>query len=227
MNVLCGKKYGGMQMTRKQALSKAISILSEDKKNDEIVLVLQNLLNEYPYSRWRKETVIDSITQYAIEHNNCLPQIHELTKENKLPSKTVIEYLFGYSSINLFYKEYFSEYKIEGYNSPYRQQTIEYFICIFKENYEMMKQNNKGRKFIGARAYDKMRMENTPCSKTIIRNCGLNSYNELLVMCGYIKEYKPIECSVNINYNTEESFDDLLDIINSQQIKGKNINDNF
>ena len=47
MNVPCRKNNGGTKMTRKQALSKAIDILSKDTNNDEIVSVLKNLLSEY------------------------------------------------------------------------------------------------------------------------------------------------------------------------------------
>ena len=190
-------------MTRKQALSKAISILSENGSNNEIVAVLQNLLSEYPYSRWEKETVIDSISQYAIDHNGCLPQVHDLRKENKLPSTTVIKYLFGYSSVNLFYKEYFPEYRIEGYASPYQQRSREFFISVFKENYDRIK-SETGVRVVGAKIYDKRRAVDTPIVKSILRNCGLEDYKQLLIECGYKREEKPIDCSVHVQFDDSE-----------------------
>ena len=204
-------------MTRKQALSKAISILSKDTNSNEIVSVLKNLLNEYPYSRWEKETVIDSITQYAIEHNGHLPQSHNLRKENRLPSSTVINYLFGYSSVNLFYEKYFPEYKIEGYASPYRLQPRDFFISVFKKNYDRIKLET-GVRIVDKKKYNQKREANTPIIKTILRNCKLDDYKQLLIECGYMKEQKPIECSIDVSYNTEESFDDLNDIIKNTKV---------
>ena len=221
MNVPCRKNNGGTKMTRKQALSKAIDILSKDTNNDEIVSVLKNLLSEYPYSRWEKETVIDSITQYAIEHNGCLPQVHDLRQENRLPSTTVIKYLFEYSSVNLFYEKYFPEYKIEGYASPYRLQTRDFFISIFKKNYDRIKLET-GVRIVDKKKYNQKRETNTPIIKTILRNCKLDDYKQLLIECGYMREQKPIECSIDVSYNTEESFDDLNDIIKNIKVMNEN-----
>ena len=62
-------------MTRKQAILRGISILSKNKKNQEIVDKLKEIFEEYPYKTWTKNAVFDSIEQFRIEHNGRYPNI--------------------------------------------------------------------------------------------------------------------------------------------------------
>ncbi|MCM1086906.1 MAG: hypothetical protein NC419_02040, partial [Muribaculaceae bacterium] len=127
-------------MTRKQAISQAIQILSQDSNNNVIIEKLQDILDEIPLSSWTEKSIIDAIENYAIEHNNILPHTKELTTENSLPSNTVIYNKFGISSINVFYQKYLSKYIIE-YNSssPYSNQDYSYFLETFIKNYLRIK----------------------------------------------------------------------------------------
>ncbi len=129
MNVTSRENIRRMIMTRKQAISQAIDILSGDTNNKDIVYVLKQILEELPLSGWTNESIIDSIESYAYEHNNTLPTISELTRENKLPSNTVINSKFGIKSMNVFYKKYFSFLQPQNKSSsPYRFEKDNYFL---------------------------------------------------------------------------------------------------
>ena len=51
-------------MTRKTALQKAISLLSEDKKNTEICEKLGDILEDMPLTNWTDKTIRDRIEQF-------------------------------------------------------------------------------------------------------------------------------------------------------------------
>lgn len=204
-------------MTRKQAISRAIDILSQDKQNHDIVLKLQEIYSELPLSHWTRQSIIDAIETYALEHNNILPNVSEFTSKNKLPSGTVINAKFNISSIDFFLKKYFSNLnKKNKINSPYKDKEKEFFINIFKDNYTIIK-NKLNVKSVSARAYNKHRKKHTPLYETIIRQCGFDSYEDLLIECGYKNPHTPFSFSLNISYNdiNNNTNDILNDIIKS------------
>lgn len=203
-------------MTRKQAILQAIEILSQNKENKGIVLKLKEIESELPVPVWTKESIIDAIETYASEHNNTLPQVTDLTNENNLPSNTVIYHKFGISSMDVFLKEYFPHLNPQNKSSsPYRFEDDGYFLNIFKENYERIK-NETQEKYVNSKQYNKYRKENTPQIYTIIKKCGCKSYEDLLILCGYKKEKKPLEAVVDISYQDEEKHNiDLVEILNN------------
>lgn len=191
-------------MTRKQAVSEAISILSKDGKNKEIVRKLQEILTELPMSTWTKESILDAIENYAIEHHNTLPYEKELTSKNHMPSNTVIHNLFGFSAIREFYTEYFPNYvtKSMRYESPYANLSKKDFQNIFIQNYNRIKAE-LGVKNVYYRVYDLYKENNTPCASTIMRNCYCNTYSELLILCGIKRPKKKLETHISITYNDD------------------------
>ena len=193
-------------MTRKQAISQAISILSKDAKNSNIVSKLKELESELPLSRWTKESILDSIATYAEEHNGILPLASDLTTENNLPSNTVIEAKFHISSMEEFFNKYFPDFKSLGKqyksNSPYKNENIDYFITVFKNNYDRIIKNNS--KKVSTKNYDKYRNKNTPTLITILRNCNCKNYSELLILCGYKNKTEPIKANINVTFIDED-----------------------
>ena len=201
-------------MTRKQAITMAISILSQKTENDEIVMKLQEILSELPLSTWTRNSIIDSIETYAYEHDNILPSAIELTTENKLPSSTVINKIFGLSSMVLFFKKYFPNFKEKDKSSsPYKGKDKDYFMFIFQENYEYIK-HKFDIKYVTAKIYDKYKNTNTPCLNTITRNCNCKSYDELLVLCGYKKNELPIIATIKASFNDDRDVEYIRSIIN-------------
>ena len=209
-------------MTRRQAILQAIRILSSHSENDEIILKLQEILDELPLVTWTSKSIIDSIEDYAIRHNNILPNSKELTTYNKLPSNTVIYKIFGLTSINEFYQIYFSKY-IHNKTplSPYANRNKNYFLNTFKENYNEIKIKNNV-KYVGQKMYDNNRKKGTPLVNTILRKFNNISYIDLLIICGYKKRKKEIEAEIDISYNDSiERNTELISIL-SQIDKGDN-----
>ena len=203
-------------MTRKQAISRAIDILSQNKENSDIVLKLQELYSEMPLSYWTKDSIIDSIETYALEHDNTLPQAKDLISENKLPSNTVISAKFNMTSMEKFFKKYFPHLNEKNKcNSPYKDKSEDYFIKIFKDNYTRI-QKTLGVKVVSAKTYNKNRQKDTPFYGTIVKQCGCSSYEDLLIKFGYKKAHYPISTTLSISYNDKDDYDDniLKDIIN-------------
>lgn len=201
-------------MTRKQALLQAINILAKkDQSCKEIAQKLQELIDENLMPIWTEQSIIDMIENYAIEHNGILPLSEELTTKNNLPSTTAIYHKFNISSIEEFYKKYFSNYKQKKNSSPYVNKDENYFIEIFKQNYDRIIAKTNA-KTVNMRTYNNNRISGTPSIETIIKKLPCNSYNDLLILCGYKKKIGIIEPILNVSYNDDMQTDeDILSII--------------
>ncbi|MCI9398174.1 MAG: hypothetical protein HFI55_14980 [Lachnospiraceae bacterium] len=203
-------------MTRKQAVLQAISKLSNNPENSDIVKKLNELLIDLPCTTWTRESILDAIENYTIEHNNILPNATELIAQNKLPSNTVITNLFGETSMRSFIDKYFGTYMVQyKLQSPYQKYTKEDFINIFIKNYNRIK-NKFHVKTVKVKMYNECKEEGSPHSCTIIKHCECKSYNELLVLCGFKEPDKKLEVSVHISYNdTDNSNEELEKLFNS------------
>lgn len=192
-------------MTRKQALIQAITILAVNEENREIINKFEEMIDEYPSFTWTEKSILDAIENYAVEHDNTLPHSKELTTENGLPSNTVINNKFGFTSMDKFFRQFFPllNRKDKRVNSPYKQKGQKYYLETFMENYIRI-QKQLEIKYVDLRAYDKYKEENTPHSCTIIKNCGCKSYNDLLILCGFKKKKLPLVAKINISYDDSE-----------------------
>lgn len=208
-------------MTRKQAVHRAIQILEGKNECKNIVLKLQEIEEELPLSTWTQSSIIDSIEDYAYNHNNTLPSITEFTSINHLPSNTVIKAKFNISSMQYFLDKYFPHLKKCDKNySPYKQKTKEYFINIFIENYRRI-QSERNIKYVTSKIFDKYKKSNTPHSSTIIKKCECSSYKDLLILSGIRNADKSITSSINVTFNDKEDVDELLNIITQTKNRKK------
>lgn len=203
-------------MTRKQALSQAISILSQNDEYNEITEKLIEIESEMPLCRWTKKSIIDRIETYAEENNNILPLVSDLTKDNNMPSKTSISYHFNTNSIDLFFKEYFPKYNTKDKrnmsSSPYKNMSVKMLIDIFSSNYDRILKT-KNVFYVDTKMYDKYREKNTPSLITIIKACGCKTYKDLLILCGYKNDMK-LKCCLNyIDVDEEHNNDELKNVI--------------
>ena len=215
MNITCREMLGRVKMTRKQAISKAIQLLSVNHENDDIIYKLKEIEDELPMPVWTKKSIIDAIETYASEHNDTLPPVADLTNANKLPSNTVITNLFKLSSMNDFYYQYLPHLKACNKNSsPYKFYDDNYFIDIFKQNYDRIKKE-LNISYVNESLYSKLKDGSTPHISTIIRKTGCKSYRDLLILCGYKQKNKKLQSNIQVNYiDTPKRNKELLEILN-------------
>ncbi len=200
-------------MTRKQAVLEAINILSPNKENEKITEKLQEILEELPSASWTKNSIVDAIENYAIEHDNRLPYERELTSKNNMPSSTVIYNKFGIRSIRKFYEKYFPHFITKPlYGSPYGELTQSDLKKIFVQNYNRIKEELKVKN-VSNKLYNFYKTEASPCVETIMRNCNCNTYNELLILCAIKKGKEELDSHVTITYNDEDEWQRELETL--------------
>lgn len=75
-------------MTRKQAVSDAIKILSKKKENEQTVKILREIYDELPIIHWTPNSVLDAFAQF-IQENGRLPTRGDF--DATLPSRPTIK----------------------------------------------------------------------------------------------------------------------------------------
>ena len=76
-------------MTRKQALTQAISRLSGDKECKEIVAILQDIYDEMPFNHWTDKAIRDTVEQFILD-NGYVPATNNFGRKG-MPSNVVME----------------------------------------------------------------------------------------------------------------------------------------
>ena len=164
-----------MKITRKQAVLRAIEVLSETKENHEICVVLKGLAEELPLSHWTKNSILDATNQFLYE-NGRLPASVDFLKVDYLPNRCTIKNKLGLT-MEEFYNIYYNDFYYNN-NSIYNYKDINYWTNMFKEQY--IKHGKPG-----LNSFDKVRDEGTPCVQTYCKIIGLNTWNELLKYCDF------------------------------------------
>lgn len=94
-------------------------------------------------------------------------------------------------------------------SSPYSGKDEAYFLNIFMENYERIKKQKRVHT-VSQKSYIKYRMDGTPHIKTIQNHCNCKTYGELLTLCGYKSENKPLIATMDISFNdNDDNFAEL------------------
>ena len=118
MNVLSRNAAGDINMTRKQAILQAISILEKNKKNAQTVEVLKDIYNELDWFIGLKKSILDAFTDFLLE-NNRLPTKKDLCVNR--PTLNTITRIFKVSGLIEFEKKYFYiNLKTNAKTFPYR-----------------------------------------------------------------------------------------------------------
>ena len=164
-------------MTRKQAILLGISILSKNKKNNEIVEKLQEILDEYPYKKWTKAAVFDAVEQYRIEHNGRYPNACDF-RLNGLPSHPSIKNLFNMTVVE-FLDYYYPDRSVISH-TRFNSQSPFYWMKQFKETYILI---NNGR-HVTQEIYDQSMEKGSPCAQTLIKMFNAGTYKNLIHMAG-------------------------------------------
>ena len=169
------KKGVNMKITRKQAILRAIEVLSENKENQEFCNVLEDLLEELPLSHWTEHSILDAIDQFLYE-NDSLPAAVDFLKVEYLPSRCTIKNKLGLN-MEEFYQKYYNNFYYNN-NSIYNYKDIDYWTNMFKEQY--IKHGKPGLSY-----FDKLRDDGTPCVQTYCKIIGVSTWNELLTHCNF------------------------------------------
>lgn len=201
-------------MTRKQAISQAIAILEKEDKNQEICQKLTEILEELPITHWSDKTIFDVFDQYVLEHN-CVPSRSEIKNNPNIPTHSTIKNRFGIT-LEEFYLKYYPNYIKKCDSTRYHYHSFNYWLDNFKLQY--VKNNYPTQS-----QYNKLRDQNTPCSRHIIRMSKYNNWNELLIGCGFkVKGYNKNSTiakqrdrpkfSVNVSRSTDIDFERINNI---------------
>jgi len=194
-------------LTRKQALSKAICLLSELPQTEEIhnvITKLEELTVDIPITSWTKETIFDTLTQFANEHgrNPTTTDLKRNKKTNRLPPHTVIKHRFAMNT-----KEFLLEYyPPKSQSKIYSEKSNEEWIAFFKNEYERIKPTS-------SEEYNSKRTKDSPSWQTI---AGLNNMflwseiKEKLTLSTYNKQKKEIpKNSINLIIDRQDNLTDL------------------
>lgn len=166
-------------MTRRQALSRAVRLLSADGENKELCGVLEELQRELPLARWSRASILDAIEDYICEHG-CLPRPKDMGSGLGLPSHMTVRKFFGMTVME-FEETYFPDYVHRCASSVYHRHDREYWLNNFKRQYERM-----GRPTM--EVYQKEREAGTPCAAHIKKLAGAKTWGELVQMCDAAQE---------------------------------------
>jgi hypothetical protein len=162
-------------MTRKQALQYAITVLNaQNIVNKGVILKIQDIMKEMPFCHWSKETIIDTLQQWAIE-NGRNPTCGDLKKCNNLPPHSIIKLRFNMTA-KQFLDKYFPQPLEQELNSLYCEHPKEYWLNIFKSEYNRIKPSSSNN-------YNKLRNHQYPSWITTAKMYNLNKWSELLDLC--------------------------------------------
>ena len=194
-------------LTRKQAIYKAIELLSETPCTEEVhnvIMKLEELANDIPITAWTKETILDTITQFAIENkrNPTTTDLKRNIKTTRLPPHPVIKHRFGITAKEFLLEYYPPKCTSKIYSGKSNEEWIEVFIAEYKRI-----------KPTSCEEYNAQRLKDTPSWQTIARlhNTFLwNDFKELLNLPTYNKQRKEIpRDTINFIIDRQDNLTDL------------------
>ena len=164
------------ELTRRQALNKAVKVLKDKSAIEKI----KDILLEYPKGEWTEENINDGIEQFYIEHGH-LPREENYAK-GALPYIDIFRYKFGISK-----SEWLMKYFKEIYCEEKRTERIRKSSSLedFKKEFERIKPFTEDD-------FDKRRdKERICCAGFIMKIHNINGWHKLLEKCG-LSAYKKI-----------------------------------
>lgn len=161
-------------MTRKEALSYAISAINQLPQSDagnEAILILTRISESCQYIEWTKEKVFEKLNQWKEEHGRN-PTVADLS-EPGMPKKATVKRLFNMnpsSFMNLYYPK-----EKRKPTAKYAGYTDDDYVAAFKVQYQKIKPKS-------SKEYDLFREPNTPMWLTVARHCGVTKWSDLLAL---------------------------------------------
>ncbi|MCL2639140.1 MAG: hypothetical protein FWD48_12335 [Oscillospiraceae bacterium] len=150
-------------MTRKQALHKALEVLTDL----EAIKKINELLEEMPLTCWSEAKIFDSIDQFVLD-NGRNPTATDFIKNN-MPPHTVIKLRFG-MTLGEFLAEYYPQ---PEFNRDEQKQ-------LFISEYNRIKPQ-------GACDFNKRKTAEIPTWITFAKMFGIGKWLDWLNLCGLEK----------------------------------------
>jgi len=166
-------------MTRKQALHKTLSIITDKELKDK----LEEILDDIPFTGWSERTIFDTIDQFIID-NGRAPTTTDF-KKKCLPPHPVIKLRFGITLKDFLNKYYPPD--ILCNSRIYYNKTRDAWKQLFISEYIT---NNPA----SAEDYNKKRPSNTPSWATVAKMFDVKKWLDWLEFCGivpYINKRSP------------------------------------
>ena len=138
-------------MTRKQAITLAIQVLTEAGQNEEAISVLRTLSDELPLVHWSDAAIRDAVDQFILDHAR-VPTASDFKKRG-LPPHTVIKNRYG-AALRDWLRENYPVTK------PSREAQRKRLTKEFKKEYLRIRPES-------AEAYNAGRTPGLPCWYTV------------------------------------------------------------
>ncbi|MBE6678793.1 MAG: hypothetical protein E7597_08380 [Ruminococcaceae bacterium] len=117
-------------MTRKQALQRAITLLSESPEYAEDVRILQEISDELPINRWSDSSIRDAVEQFILD-NGRVPTASDFKKRG-MPPHTVIKQKYK-TTLKEWLQTHYPVHK------PTYEERKEKYTQMFIEEYNRIK----------------------------------------------------------------------------------------
>lgn len=173
-------------MTRKQALHKALEVLSDS----EVINRINEIIDELPLTGWSEKTIFDTIDQFVIDHGRNPTATDFIPKG--MPPHPVIKLRFGMT---------LGEFLARHYPQPEKRSREEYKEMFISE-YARIKPR-------GACDFNNTRAANIPTWGTFAKMFDMNKWFEWLKFCGLEGSSPTFNKRVRGVELTIESHDDL------------------
>ena len=172
-----------IHMTRKQALHKALEVLTDETAKAKVA----EILDDMPFTGWSERTIFDTIDQFIIDHGR-IPTVTDFKKKG-LPPHPVIKLRFN-MTLREFLDTHYPDQKLCT-SRIYFTETKEYWRDLFLTDYH---ENKPG----SAEEYNAMRTNGTPSWQTIAKMFGVMKWVDWLNYC----EITPYVYKREYNRNT-------------------------
>lgn len=199
-------------MTRKEAISRAIAIVSSYPKyrdEDDLLEKLMDIEEDINHKHWNQKNILDRIDQFIVD-NNRLPKCSDLATPT-MPNRKIIQLHF-----NMKFEEFcYKYYRDKMISRSYIQYDKQYWIDNFKRQYNTLKPRSSNM-------YNECREKNTPSTRYMKKICEVKTWLELLQKLGLepysqvsrsklnLPRIKQYQMSVDHTSNLERDIEEFL-----------------
>jgi len=190
-------------MTRKQALHKALEVLTDETAKAKIAEILEDM----PFTGWGERTIFDTIDQFIIDHGR-IPTVTDFKKKG-LPPHPVIKLRFD-MTLREFLDKHYPDQKLCS-SKVYFTETKEHWRDLFLIDYHENKPCSAGE-------HNASRTKGTPSWQTTAKMFDVPKWVDWLNYCDIIpyvnnREHNrntvntaPIKVTSILTYVAEDGF---------------------